>query len=82
MWAYENNVIFKLDTYCARSGIRNSSIILHPAMVRAFLMSIGTIKYCSDVSHAVDANSGAFEDGAGKSRKVQSFTGHHLTYIY
>lgn len=62
-------MIIKLDTYCARSGIRNSSIILHPAMVRTFLMSIWTIKNCSDVSHAIHTNSRTFEDWAEKKHQ-------------
>ena len=68
IWTSEKGLIFKSDTYSARPGIRNPSIVLHPAMVRAFLVSIGAIKNCSDVSHAVHTDSRAFEDRAGRKQ--------------
>lgn len=68
IWASERYFIIKLNTYSARSGIRDSSVILHPAVVRAFLMSIWAIENCSDVSHAVHTNSRAFEDGAERKQ--------------
>lgn len=67
-WAYESDFVIKLNTYSSRSGVRNPSIILHPAMVCTFLMSIWAIKNRSDVSHAIHTNSRAFEDGAERKQ--------------
>lgn len=61
--ALDKQFTFMLGTYRSGSGIRYPSIILHPTMVCTFLMSIGTVKNCSDISHAVHTDSRAFEDG-------------------
>lgn len=58
-----------LETYCARSGIRNPSIVLHPAVVCTLLVSIGAVEHCPDVSHAVHTHSRAFEDGTERKQR-------------
>lgn len=72
-------MVTEFDTYSARSRVRNSSIVLHPTVVCTFLMSIGTIKHSSDVSHAIYTDSRTFEDRAERQQH-ESLTGSKDIY--